>query len=461
MAVWPRVCGVLADKGAVMLKAASGRKPLRVCVCVIFNHPFPKIVPIIREIYKDRFDKVLFFMPFERMPDEDVITVYHGCYASPAYITESRHILEQVDCDVFMFVHDDVILNPKLNERNFVDYFPLGPEDGFIPVAESPPEAMGDWIWYFGSVPRMFFPKSILFSGGIEFENVYKYLPDPKALIAKLEGLGVHHKTFVRIDYTNLPDVENKPSRALFHGITRSRADGSAVRIQDGTDLQEDAERLSLEAVRAFTKAMNATLRADDPSQMRGDYIDLPYPLISTGYLSDFYILPKGKLAEFAHYAGVFTAANIWHETMVATIMFAICDKVFRAQDLGLDFAGFTDRPGLEAFHDPDYMAIHPIKLSPYATPEAAESFLALLRAIGEAATTRPARRARAGSVSDGRRRKIMPGRAGGIPKAGAAGPRERTSSCTSTCPTISSSANSRSSFTPPCTRMSPRSAAR
>ena len=32
-----------------------------------------------------------------------------------------------------MVIHDDVLLNPALNERNFRDTFPLGPDDGFYP----------------------------------------------------------------------------------------------------------------------------------------------------------------------------------------------------------------------------------------------------------------------------------------------------------------------------------------
>ena len=57
----------------------------RVCVCVLFNHPFTANIPLLRSLYAGRFSHVRFLMPLERTAEADVLTVYRGSYAHHAY----------------------------------------------------------------------------------------------------------------------------------------------------------------------------------------------------------------------------------------------------------------------------------------------------------------------------------------------------------------------------------------
>jgi len=38
------------------------------CLCIVFNHPFPKNIPLPEKLYRTRFQKIEYIMPFYRDP---------------------------------------------------------------------------------------------------------------------------------------------------------------------------------------------------------------------------------------------------------------------------------------------------------------------------------------------------------------------------------------------------------
>lgn len=347
----------------------------RICICVIMNHPFPDQLPLLRRIYAGRFTTVRFLIPFEQMPDEDVITVYRGSYCHAGYINDARRELAALDCDFYVVLHDDVLLNPKITEDNFTTVFPLGADEGFISAVGGLSYDVGVWTWYFGMLPKLLHPKSQLFGSGIERHTLARYLPSPEMLEQKIRAAGITPATRARIDPGYMPDVDASPTRVLFEGLS------GHLRFDDA---EQDAMD---ERTRAMTHDLFRAM-LDFEEMYRPDAVDreassirLPLPLVTSAYATDFYILPKSGLATFAHYIGVASAANLFVEVMAPTMLFAACERVRVADDFGLDRSGLTGSHGLDWFSDVRAFAIHPFKLSRFAK-EHGDAFIDQLDAI-------------------------------------------------------------------------------
>lgn len=352
----------------------------RICLCVLMNHPFPANIALLRRIYKGRFTHIRYLIPFERMPDEDVITVYRGSYTHAAYLTDAQKELSALDCDYFIVVQDDVLLNPALSEVNFADVFGLAPDDGFIPRIGPVHTGMHEWPWLAGFVPKLLYPKSILFGGGVESANLNKFLPDAAVLEQRIASQGHSGTNFMRIDPDPV-DSRSMPeaSRLLLHGLS--------------TDLDQDKpeqrriDQHSLDAARSLLAAMredqalagHLTGEEGAPTTVR-----LPFPLAMSGYVTDFYIIPQSGFDDFCHYIGVAAAANLFVEIMAPTLLYACCLQVKTAEDCRLDFSGFDASRHLDYFTNPHAMAIHPFKLSLFRSEDDRAGLLDALHEVGE-----------------------------------------------------------------------------
>ena len=341
------------------------------------NHPFPGNIPLLRKIYQDRFSAIRFFIPFERVDDEDVWTVYRGSYTHAAYLTDHLDKLATIDCDYFLVLHDDVLLNPYLSDVTFRELFPIGPDDGFIAGLHAPGHGLAHWIWFFGFIPKLLYPKSILFGTGIEVETLRKYLPPADMLSAKFKAAKVKAQRYVRLGLRRGADVKRQPSRTLFHGLAERLTIDAA---------QAKVDAACWTAAVALTSALTATTDMDRSRKAllnrKSKRIELPFPLVTAANYSDLYIIPRSRLDAYAHYIGVTAAANLFVELVVATMLVAVCEKVWTAADLELDAAGLQVPRELSSLEDRRCLAMHPVKLSTYSTQDEQARFVGKLEAM-------------------------------------------------------------------------------
>lgn len=348
----------------------------------MMNHPFPANLPLLRKIYKDRFSEVRFLIPFERMPDEDVITVYRGSYIHAAYLTDAWEKLAALECDYYLVVHDDVLLNPKLAESTFFDVFDLGPDDGFISEIGEIHAEPGRWVWNYGFVPKFLFPKSLLFGSGIETANLKKYLPSFSTIHEAFKRNGATFTLGTRLDSTKMEDVQRMPSRVLLHGLSGPAGEGAPGQPEvEATSLAVEKGLLDAMLGAARVSGDLGTSHLESAPQGSEDMVPFPFPVASAGYFTDFYILPRSGLDDFCHYMGVAGAANLFVEILAPTLLHACCAEVKTAAKLGLDFSAFHHRRPPSWFDDPKAVAMHPFKLSVLREPAAQERFMETLNA--------------------------------------------------------------------------------
>jgi len=360
------------------------------------NHPFPGNLPLLRRIYEGRFSAVRFLIPFERMPSEpDVITVYRGSYSHAGYLNDAWPHLKEIDCDYYLVVHDDVLLHPAVSEHTFSEFFPLGPNDGFLPRVQGMPGAFGNWIWYSSFLPKLLHPKSQLFGSGIEFSNLEKYLPDYEYLKTAILSNNATPTEFVRFDREAMDDIARWPSRVLLHGL-------QGVLPED--DEQAYIDQRCLEIARLLNDVLLDANRErlGEVKDSDGKDLKLPMPIVQSGYLTDFYILPRTGAEDFQHYMGVAAAANLFVEIIAPTLLYACCEKVWTGEQFGHDYSGFDMQKPLGWLTHKRSMAIHPIKLSAYRASETQEAFMDIFASIRDNSSTESAVWNRIGALPPG-----------------------------------------------------------
>ena len=104
----------------------------QICLVVIYNHNFEKNIETIRKIYQDKFGHVVQLMPFYRGDRADVIRVFGNSLQFHQYIAQARSRLLEIPCDRYLFIGDDLLLNPVIHQDNFQEIFGVGPDDCYI-----------------------------------------------------------------------------------------------------------------------------------------------------------------------------------------------------------------------------------------------------------------------------------------------------------------------------------------
>ena len=331
----------------------------RVCLCVIFNHAYVANIPLLRRLYSGRFSAIRFLVPLTRMDDDDVITVYRGSFSHNAYAVDAWPSLKSVACSHFLFVHDDVLLAPAVNEGNLLGVLGLGAEgEGFIPHIQAMPRNIRAWGHFAGPLWRLVHPRNFLSGTGIDsLESLLRALPPVEEARAKLARFGAGGDVVV-----NLRPVEDSPANDL-QGFRY---------FGDRTPEQDDR----------FREAYLDMLF--DAREGRGS-VTIPYPMAVSGPSGDFYVVPRSAMADFVHYSGALAAAGVFVEVAAPMALAFACDGVRTCHDMPVSFtwsmSWLKPEAVLERMRgDRLLIAAHPVKLSMVDDLDAFEGELDRLR---------------------------------------------------------------------------------
>jgi hypothetical protein len=321
----------------------------RPCLCVLFNHPFPDNIPILERIHRRRFPVIKYIIPFVHIPSNpDVITVYRGSFTHNAFVTDAYERLKDIDCSHYVFIQDDVLLNPAVNAENLADVLGVGRRDGYISVMQPLDTDVGRSEFFPGVLWRWFYPRNLLSGTGVDAaRTILKYLP-PIDVAAE------------RMKKYNLPAearfilTEQTLSASRFH---RMEFFGS--------------EDLSLQ--RQFVDSFLKLLFDSAPDKSTAS---IPYPLVFTAWAADFYVIPHYALNSFCHISGLLAAIGVFVELAVATAMILSIDNIRSAAENELMLKWGDGTPldivaTLEQMASTvKFIAAHPAKLSQFAGRE-------------------------------------------------------------------------------------------
>ncbi|HTL09351.1 MAG TPA: hypothetical protein VL307_13870 [Chitinophagaceae bacterium] len=311
-----------------------------VALVILFNHNYEANIEKLKKLYQPRFSNIYFIMPFYRGNDPQVIAVYENSFYFQGYIAKALEQLSVHNYDHYMFVGDDLILNPSINEHNYKESFSITHYSGFMPdiflltdLTQTSPNRPFAPYWP-GIVEAARFTVK---QRGIE---ISKFLPSYEEAKNKLARHGLHFTPKLSLQFALRPLKKIPFTKADF----------------------EYKKRV----------IKNYTVNIKDLLFKRR----LQYPLV--GAYSDLCIVPNGAVKDMIAYCGTFAALNLFVEVALPTA-FALSvpavsteatlgmhgltlwnpttvgafEKKYQS-DLGFLFANFPERT----------LYIHPIKLS-------------------------------------------------------------------------------------------------
>ena len=250
----------MSNKETVQEKAKE-----RVGLIIIFNHKYNENLALLRKLYSPRFSYIRFLSPFYEGCDPDVFRVYENSYQFQGYMAQAFEQYFDETVSHYIFIGDDLILNPLLSEENILGYLTLADGESWF-ERFTPLKEMTYWSYNrFMDIERAFKQEGATYRGEIPTEEeAYRY--------------------------------------AARYGLRDFDLKGAKFRYPE-----------SVKQAKYIVKRMLWPLT-------------LTYPL-AAGY-SDFFVVSARHIRTFTHLCGVFAAMRLWVEVAVPTAMMFSCGRI-------------------------------------------------------------------------------------------------------------------------------------
>lgn len=316
---------------------------------VIYNNKYLQNVEIINKTYKDRFSRIYHLMPYyfpsEKLSKLDnVIGVSGHPYYHQDYLYQGLENYYKEDASHYIFVADDLILNPFINENNYLEYFKLSENSSFI------------------NFLRPFNKLSNKFKKGHFMKDTYKF--DRRYL--ELRGFD---------EIKNIPSFAEAVERFKLYGLDVANCSDNLYDILP--------RRYKFESIYS-NKLLNSLAYLYSHAKQLIIPRKMDYPL-AFGF-ADIFIIPKNDIHKLCYYCSIFAAANIVVELAIPTSLVLINDDIKLINELGYKFIDYNApinminapklvnyllnyQDGLDKLSHywvDDYLYAHPVKLSNY-----------------------------------------------------------------------------------------------
>ena len=309
-----------------------------VCLVIIYNHNYEANIDKLEKIYKDRFHHIFHLVPFYTGQKENVIPVYQSSYHFCDYVRQGLPYFYNEKFSHYVFLADDLMINPLLNEQNIVSsLLPDQNNSCFVPHCR----ALGK-------------------------KDILNWVFALKTIDAFLNNPGCQFLKF-------LPSYENACHIMKQHGIPVEQIPIAFA--------QECIKKSKKELTNNYIEKVNEKdfKEAEKLSNNKG----FVYPL-AMGF-SDFFILPKEKIKEVCRMFGIFSAASVFTEVAIPMAILFNFKKVWQPQNLKLKIVAPQKKEErikminqkynfnldfLLNHFDEDLLFIHPVKLSQWKMKE-------------------------------------------------------------------------------------------
>lgn len=299
------------------------------CLVIVFNNRYDKNIHKLRKIYEKRFSNIFFLVPGYDGDEPDVIPVFHSSLLFHGFFAESYQILRKFSFSHYVFIADDLILNPELDEKNIIEKLNLDDQTALI-TGIVPLVRQGLKWW------GMNMCRAVEALENKWCSNIFNYIMPAEKARKKIEET-----------------LEYEPMTVKSLIKYKISIKGLLILIYSGSY--------------TFMKKILVNM-------FNGKEI-ISYPLLS-GY-SDLVIVPAQRFKEFCQYCGYFAQKGIYVEVAIPTALaltqirvHTINDTTYRNGDLWGDSAGqLEEKCQLSLEHlwetvPENYLFVHPIKLS-------------------------------------------------------------------------------------------------
>ena len=301
------------------------------CLIIVFNHRYDKNIPVLEKLYAGRFSNIFFLVPFYNGSHPRVIPVYESSHYFQSYFAQGYHRFFDEVFTHYIFIGDDCILNPSLNEDNFPEQTGLGEKTDFIPgFIEF--HTLQDKSWWHTFK-------------GIDFFDNRKGAEIKKELPAKDEAIARFRKHGLDVKPVSLSNIFGKNTAA---------------------------GKKPLE----YFLFKQYHWRFKWKSYKKNGLLELPYPV--AGSYADLVIVTKESIYDFCRYCGIMAAAGLFVEIAIPTALLLSSEKIMQEKELRMQGKALwteDDITAIEKKNDlrlssllknfpPQQLFYHPVKLS-------------------------------------------------------------------------------------------------
>ena len=265
----------------------------KVALIIIYNHQYNKNIEIIEEIYGERFSAIYHLVPFYSGEKPNVIPIYENSLYFQGYVAQGLKIYFKETYNHYFFIADDLMLNPIINENNYMEYFDLDKHSCFLPYLLPLHKHKNGW-------PRIY--------------DAFHYC-------IKVDGVETENQ---------LPNYESAIQKIEIHGlqIKPLKFDQIYAKTTFPTSLNDSSLWTYCKLLRAYFLYNIRRLK----NRNKAHY--LSYPLI--GNYSDIFIVNAADIKQFCHYCGVFAATRLHVEIAMPTSMVLSAEKIVTEKNLTL-----------------------------------------------------------------------------------------------------------------------------
>lgn len=313
---------------------------IKAALVIIYNHRFEQNIEVLERLYASRFSHIFHLMPFYQGDRPNVIPVYDNSYYFQGFLAQGLRSFHRPDFTHYFFIADDLVLNPRINEKNFPSEIPLPPGHSFISNFNNynANRSQGFWTRVETAYKWKFHQNGL--QGARE-------LPSPEAAAEKLKKVHLPSGPLGFEQIWRVPRTAAEWARGIFTNPV------------------------------LCARYLHAKLTKRE--------FHLSYPLVG-GY-ADVFVIPAETIKSFCHYCGVFAAGNLFVEHAIPTALVLATDKIATCHGRKLRGKALWSAQDLKEFEPfgrslsrllrdfpQSYLFLHPVKLSQWTDDLGASS---------------------------------------------------------------------------------------
>lgn len=248
-----------------------------ICLIVVYNFRYDDNIEKIEKIYGNRFNTIYHLVPFYDGSKANVIPVFEHSFYFQGYFPQglSKYFSEKYSH--YVFIADDLILHPKINQNNIVNELNISNNEAFLAK---------NW--------------GVLSDVTFEWDNFF-----PALNSFYQDEILEHHE----VDWKNeLPEMKVAQEYFKQNKLTINK-----IGIKNFKGYKGDYKYNRFKpSIPKYLKLLLKRRRS------------LPYPIL-TGY-SDFIVVPASTVKEFCRICEVFRRMRLWVEAAIPTAL-VLCNN--------------------------------------------------------------------------------------------------------------------------------------
>jgi hypothetical protein len=259
------------------------------CLLIVFNHRFDKNIPVLEKVYSSQFSHIYFLVPFYNGNHPNIIPVYESSNFFQSYFAQGYNRFFKEEFTHYIITGDDCLLNPSVNENNFLEQMGLPEKTDLISGFIELHKISGSAWWHTF--------KAVDFFGNRKGAEIKRELPPYEDAVKKFRQHGM--------------DVQPLTKQNIFGNQTPAGKKWWQYWLFKQYHLQYKWK-----------------------AQKKNGKIELPYPV--AGSYSDVLVVTKESIYDFCRYCGIMAAAGLFVELAIPTALLLSSNKIVQEKDIRL-----------------------------------------------------------------------------------------------------------------------------